>query len=57
MDNFETKLIEILEERNWEKPTQSEFPSYLDGYRKDKEKIYFEDIHFIWRKYKPISVA
>jgi hypothetical protein len=57
MNEFETKLIEILESKDWKEPTKKEYPSYLDyEATTDKGTIFFEDIHFAWKLYKPVNV-
>jgi|688.fasta_scaffold1431036_1 hypothetical protein len=43
------KLFSILKRNNWIEPTKKEFPSYRD--KNPSKKVWFEDIHFIWRNY------
>jgi len=54
----EQKLIEVLEERKWKEPTKEEYPTYLDVKKRgdiEEDITYFEDIHAVWKAYRPIK--
>lgn len=60
MNNFREDLIEILKHNNWEEPTKEKYPIMSlrnVGKRTSrlgvKPTIWYEDIHYVWRNYKP----
>jgi hypothetical protein len=60
MDNFREDLIKTLESTLWERPTEDKYPKMtLKNVAKRTTKlglkttIWFEDIHWVWRNYKP----
>ena len=60
MINFRDDLISTLKANNWEEPTKEKYPimSLRNVGRRTgrlglKTTIWYEDIHYVWRNYKP----
>ena len=60
MINFKDDLISTLKSNNWEEPTKEKYPimSLRNVGRRTgrlglKTTIWYEDIYYVWRNYKP----
>lgn len=52
MTEFTKYLITVLTSMKWQEPTKDKFPVYS----KKPSSVYFEDIHYIWRNFKPKKI-
>lgn len=55
ISNFEKSMVKLLKGDKWKEPTKEQYPTYLMAYKKHGSRAkapYFEDMHFVWRKYK-----
>lgn len=57
MSEYFEYLIRVLEGNNWKEPSNDQYDTYIQAHRSRRiGYIYFEDIHFAWRNYKPLNL-
>lgn len=55
INRFGLEQCVILEQQDWKEPTTKDYPTYIEKHkdRNKKDKHSFEDMHYIWRNYRP----
>ena len=56
MNAYIKLCVNTLEANKYAEPTEKEYPTYLKAYKsrgRNAEPPYFEDMHYVWRNYKP----
>ena len=54
MNDFTIEIIKILKNSNWKEPTKEEYPTYIKASNmKNNTLKFYEDMHYVWRNYKP----